>query len=350
MSVSDKKLITIDIDKIDFIMTDRIGLQLDDPAGDMSIVGLAASIRKRGLIHPITVRLSADGKRYEKIAGGRRILAFKLLKIPTIDAYVLPAGTSNFDAISLLVEENTQRENFDVLSGVEILLRLLAIFIDELLEQRSISKEDLMNSQKLIVMGKDSLYKAKYVKEQMAKGDNSNLTQTQSRIYYGVLDFCENMNISLQYLIKKTQVLGFDDFIKKLLIPDAINLAHAKNLHSIYINNEELFKQFRLDVEKDVHALEDEGDIDFDEFKQTVREKTDRYYDIFKHGSSERAAYTKRISQRLSNMASSLALLEFAEEERKVINTNLKQVEELIEKKRQTQNNRIALKETPNEN
>lgn len=76
-------------DKIDYL---KIGL-IDDPAyamrsemDDEKLRELAASIDSFGLMQPITVR--AVGKRYEVVAGHRRLKACQILKKQTIPAIV----------------------------------------------------------------------------------------------------------------------------------------------------------------------------------------------------------------------------------------------------------------------
>jgi ParB family chromosome partitioning protein len=45
----------------------------------MSIPELAASIQRVGLLQNLIVTATADGERYEVVAGGRRLAALKLL-------------------------------------------------------------------------------------------------------------------------------------------------------------------------------------------------------------------------------------------------------------------------------
>lgn len=54
-----------------------------------SLTEMCESIRRDGLIHPITVRRSGDG-RYTVVAGNRRYMACRMLGMTHIDAVVLP--------------------------------------------------------------------------------------------------------------------------------------------------------------------------------------------------------------------------------------------------------------------
>ena len=71
---------------------------------------LASSIRKLGIIQPLTVR-EIDGDRYQLIAGERRLNAAKLLQINNIPALVREA--TDEESLELALIENLQRENLN---------------------------------------------------------------------------------------------------------------------------------------------------------------------------------------------------------------------------------------------
>ncbi|PDH30164.1 MAG: chromosome partitioning protein ParB [Puniceicoccaceae bacterium MED-G30] len=70
---------------------------------------LARSIRSEGLLQPIVVR--AKGKRFELIAGERRLRAFKQLERKKIPARIIEAGDASSASLALI--ENLQRENLN---------------------------------------------------------------------------------------------------------------------------------------------------------------------------------------------------------------------------------------------
>jgi ParB/RepB/Spo0J family partition protein len=72
---------------------------------------LADSIKEHGLIQPITVRHTKDGKRFEIIAGERRFRACKLLGWKTIPAIVTSLKDEEASAITLA--ENIVRKSLD---------------------------------------------------------------------------------------------------------------------------------------------------------------------------------------------------------------------------------------------
>ncbi|PWN06446.1 ParB/RepB/Spo0J family partition protein [Rhodohalobacter mucosus] len=73
---------------------------------------LASSIRKHGLIQPITVRYLGE-KRFELISGERRLRASKLAGIDEIPAYIREANDEQLISFALI--ENIQREQLNPL-------------------------------------------------------------------------------------------------------------------------------------------------------------------------------------------------------------------------------------------
>jgi ParB family transcriptional regulator, chromosome partitioning protein len=71
---------------------------------------LAASIRSLGLIQPITVRKTEDGK-YQIISGERRYRACRIAGMDMIPAYIRSASKQGM--LEMAIVENIQRENLD---------------------------------------------------------------------------------------------------------------------------------------------------------------------------------------------------------------------------------------------
>ena len=70
---------------------------------------LAESIRSEGLLQPVVVR--PKGKKYELIAGERRLHAFKFLKRKKVPARVIDVNDASSATLALI--ENLQRENLN---------------------------------------------------------------------------------------------------------------------------------------------------------------------------------------------------------------------------------------------
>ena len=71
---------------------------------------LSASIRSLGLIQPITVRKTEDGK-YQIISGERRYRACRIAGMDMIPAYIRSASKQGM--LEMAIVENIQRENLD---------------------------------------------------------------------------------------------------------------------------------------------------------------------------------------------------------------------------------------------
>ncbi len=75
-----------------------------------NLKAMAESISKNGLIQPILVRKTDDGRDYEIIAGERRLAASKLAKLETIPALVVDLDDDTMSKIYVLDSLN-QEEN-----------------------------------------------------------------------------------------------------------------------------------------------------------------------------------------------------------------------------------------------
>ena len=94
------------------------------------IAELAESIKVLGLIQPITVRETSEGK-YQIISGERRYRASKMAGLSTIPAYI--KKTDNQGMLEMAIVENIQREN---LNSIEI-----AISCQRLMDECNLTQE-----------------------------------------------------------------------------------------------------------------------------------------------------------------------------------------------------------------
>lgn len=77
---------------------------------EKEVAALAESIRKNGLLHPVTVRREPGGAGYQLIAGDRRLQAHHLLGLEEIEAEV--KDVDDAQAALMAAAENIERENF----------------------------------------------------------------------------------------------------------------------------------------------------------------------------------------------------------------------------------------------
>ncbi|MDP3453735.1 MAG: ParB/RepB/Spo0J family partition protein [Bacteroidales bacterium] len=93
---------------------------------------LSESIKILGLIQPITVRLSENGK-YQIISGERRFRAAQLAGLSQIPAYIRKADDQGM--LEMAIVENIQRENLD---SIEV-----ALSFQRLIEECNLTQEEM---------------------------------------------------------------------------------------------------------------------------------------------------------------------------------------------------------------
>ena len=99
---------------------------------EQTLEELATSIKKLGIVQPLTVRETGNG-RYQLIAGERRLRAARLAGLTQIPAYIRTADDQAM--LELALVENIQREDLD---AVEV-----AISFQRLIEECKLTQEQL---------------------------------------------------------------------------------------------------------------------------------------------------------------------------------------------------------------
>src|SRR4030066_1665886 len=99
---------------------------------DQTLEELAGSIRKLGIVQPLTVRETGNG-RYQLIAGERRLRAARLAGLTHVPAYIRTADDQAM--LELALVENIQREDLDAIE--------VAISFQRLTEECRLTQEQL---------------------------------------------------------------------------------------------------------------------------------------------------------------------------------------------------------------
>ncbi len=89
---------------------------------ESELTGLADSIRKNGILQPISVRKRADGC-YELIAGERRLRAARLAGLAQVPCILMKADNKKAAILGLV--ENMQRADLDPFEEAEAIRRLM---------------------------------------------------------------------------------------------------------------------------------------------------------------------------------------------------------------------------------
>ncbi len=174
-----------------------------------TIFKLARNIKEYGLINPVVVRKKGKDK-YERIAGYRRIEAFKMLKLDKITAVVLD-NVDDKMAMMIMLSENMQREDLNPYDEVNSLLHLISITLN-------IAEDEL----------KSILYRI----------DNHNTGKLK------VFTFDEQeIKKQIEEILDKVVKYKFPGFIKKLavlklnpILVDAMKKNHLAFTHALLLN------------------------------------------------------------------------------------------------------------------
>lgn len=121
MFKTDKKARLMELPLENIVTNPRQPRKIFDNEG---LVELSESIRRYGVIQPITVRKKGDT--YELIAGERRLRACKLAGIPTIRSMIIEVNSCDSAALALI--ENLQRENLNFMDEAEAYSNLIIDF------------------------------------------------------------------------------------------------------------------------------------------------------------------------------------------------------------------------------
>ena len=133
------------------VSLDKIDVNPNQPRKDFDEVALselAASIKLHGIIQPLTVSATANG-RFRLIAGERRFRASRIAGLKEVPVYI--RETNDSDILELALLENLQREN---LNAIEI-----ALSYKRLMEDLDYTQDQLAER-----MGKDRSTVTNYVR------------------------------------------------------------------------------------------------------------------------------------------------------------------------------------------
>lgn len=122
---------------------------------DEALAGLAASIREVGILQPLVVRRTNDG-RYEVIAGERRLRAAKAAGLPTVPVVLRDSGDEELLRDALI--ENIHREDLNPIEQAEAfkaLLGELGLKQEELADRVGVSRSHIANTIRLLALPLD---------------------------------------------------------------------------------------------------------------------------------------------------------------------------------------------------
>ena len=175
------------------------------------IAELAESIKVLGLIQPITVRETSEGK-YQIISGERRYRASRMAGLSTIPAYI--KKTDNQGMLEMAIVENIQREN---LNSIEI-----AISFQRLMDECNLTQEAM--SQRV---GKKRATVANYLRLlklppviQIAIRENK-ITMGHAKALLGLVEDKEKIKVTDTIIKRGLSVRETEALVQKMNNPSA---------------------------------------------------------------------------------------------------------------------------------
>jgi ParB family chromosome partitioning protein len=167
---------------------------------------LAASIRQVGIVQPLTVRETGDG-RFQLIAGERRLRAARMAGLTHVPAYIRTADDTAMLEMALV--ENIQREDLD---AVEV-----AISYQRLIEECSLTQEQLSDR-----VGKQRSTVSNYLRLLRLPAEiqlgirNKNLSMGHARTLVNIEDPQKQINVFYHIIEEDLSVRATEDLVRHI--------------------------------------------------------------------------------------------------------------------------------------
>jgi len=204
---------------------------------------LAASIRQVGIVVPLTVRETGNG-RYQLIAGERRLRAARLAGLTHVPAYVRTADDTAMLEMALV--ENIQREDLDAIE--------VAITYQRLIEECNLTQEKLSDR-----VGKQRSTVANYLRLLRLPAEiqlgirNRNLTMGHARTLVNIEDPARQINIFYHIIEEDLSVRATEELVRRLQSAASKDTARIEKKKKLNTEYEELAHQlsdlFRSEVQ-----------------------------------------------------------------------------------------------------
>ncbi len=201
-----------------------------------SLEELAASIRQLGIVQPLTVRETGNG-RYQLIAGERRLRAAKIAGLTHIPAFIRTADDQGMLEMALV--ENIQREDLDAIE--------VAISYSRLVEECRLTQEQLSER-----VGKQRSTVANYLRLLKLPAEiqlgikNKQITMGHARTLINIEDPKQQINVFYKIIDEDLSVRAAEELVRTLQagsLKDPVKAVRKKKLN-------EDFKQLSSHLEK----------------------------------------------------------------------------------------------------
>jgi len=209
---------------------------------EQSLEELATSIKKLGIVQPLTVRETEKG-RYQLIAGERRLRAARIAGLLHVPAYVRTADDQAM--LELALVENIQREDLD---AVEV-----AISFQRLIEECNLTQEQLSDR-----VGKQRSTVANYLRLLKLPAEiqlgikNKHLMMGHARTLINIEDPKKQINVYYKIIDGELSVRQAEELVRQLQsvnVKDTAKVEKKKKLNEEFIQlSDHLNKIFETKV------------------------------------------------------------------------------------------------------
>ncbi len=173
------------------------------------LMGLAESIKRNGILQPVTVRQTSDGK-YEIIAGERRCRAAAMAGLKAVPCIVTEVDDKRSAILSLM--ENLQRSDlncFEEADGIARLINSWGITQQEVAERLGKAQSTIANKLRLL----------RLTPAQRRRIIDAGLTERHARALLRILDDAQRDSALDSIINKGLNVSDTDKLIDEILSP-----------------------------------------------------------------------------------------------------------------------------------
>ena len=209
---------------------------------EQALEELATSIKELGIVQPLTVRESSNG-RYQLIAGERRLRAARIAGLTHVPAYIRTADDQAM--LELALVENIQREDLD---AVEV-----AISYQRLIEECRLTQEQMSDR-----VGKQRSTVANYLRLLKLPAEiqlgikNKHLTMGHARTLVNIADPKNQIKVYYKIIDDDLSVRAAEELVRSLqteVIKDPHKAEKKKKLNEDFVRlSEHLSTLFAADV------------------------------------------------------------------------------------------------------
>jgi ParB family chromosome partitioning protein len=185
---------------------------------DEALAGLATSIREVGMLQPLVVRRTTEG-RYELIAGERRLRAARAAGMPAVPVVLRDAGDEELLRDALI--ENIHREDLNPIEQAEAfkaLLGELGLKQEELADRVGVSRSHIANTIRLLALPLEV--------QQLLTDDK--ITAGHARALLSLGDGGAMSSLALRVAAEDLSVRQTEEAVRRFVEAPAVKPAEAK--------------------------------------------------------------------------------------------------------------------------